>query len=220
MHMKWLLSFIIVLSCFHIINHDVFCSETYSINNNRVLLYKVINWWYDCLPEESSQLCGRLVKCQNKGNAQVEYNETEMILKLQIKGGFADMLSVLKQCEHCFGPSYLQCIWLNPKFFGNGEAVIIQNEFAAINTLFFNNIDQKKFLQIRSIEKDIELILEGLISDLLRENGRIALHQAGNFLKPCPGAAQCRDDSFPISFKIINSHTGEMLAKYIAIWKN
>ena len=54
--MKWFLSFTFLLSCFFIVNNDAFCSETYYIDNNRVLLYKIINWWYDCLPEESNLL--------------------------------------------------------------------------------------------------------------------------------------------------------------------
>ncbi len=214
--MKLFLSFTIVLSCVLIINHDAFCSETYYIDNNRVLLYKVINWWYDCLPEESSKLCGSLIKCQSKGNAQVEYNETEMILKLQIKGGFADLLSTFKQCEQCFGPSYLKCTWLNKKYFGSGEAVfVVSNELPAMSAFIINNIDKKQGQLIRGIEKDILFEIQGVIGGLL--NGKIALHQAGNFIKTCPGAPQSRDDCFPISLKIINSHTKEVLAKYSAI---
>ncbi len=212
--MKWFLSFTIFLSCI-LINHDAFCSETYYIDNNRVLLYKIINWWYDCLPEESSQLCGSLIKCQSKGNAQVEYNETEMILKLQIKGGFADLLSAFKKCEQCFGPSYLKCTWLNKKYFGSGEAVIVSNELPAMSAFTIKHIDKKQGRLIRSIEKDIIFELEGVIGGLL--NGKIALHQAGHFIKTCPGDTQSRNDSSPISLKIKNFHTKEVLAKYSAI---
>jgi len=216
MLMKWFLSFTIVLSCFLIINHGAFCSETYYIDNNRVLLYKVINWWYDCLPEESSLLCGSLIKCQSKGNVQVEYNEAEMILSLQIKGGFANLLSIFKQCEQCFGP-YLKCTWLNKKFFGRGEALIVSNEVPTMSAFIINNIDKKQGRLIRSIEKDIIFELEGVIGGLL--NGKIALHQAGNFIKDCSGDLQNRNDSSPISLKIINPHTKEVLAKYSAILK-
>ena len=173
--MKWFLSFTIVLACLHIINHDALCSETYYIDNNRVLLYKIINWWYDCLPEESNRLCGSLIKYQSKDNAQVEYYEAEMILKLQIKGGFADLLSIFKQCKRCFGPSYLQCTWLNKKYFGNGEAAIVPNELPTIRAFVINNIDKKQVRLIRSAEKDIVFVLEGVIGGLL--NGKIALHQ-------------------------------------------
>lgn len=218
MLMKWFLSFMVVFSCLHINIPDAFCSESYYINNNRVLLYKIINWWNDCIPEESSHLCWRRIKCENEGDAHIVYSETEKTLKLQIKGGFAELLSTFKQCDQCFGPSYLQCTWLNKKYFGYGEAVIVQDELPAISALFFNNINKKEWRLIRSVEKDIELVLEGVIGGLLMMNGKIALHQAGNFLKTCPKPNQNRDNSFPISLKIINSRTEEVLAKYTAIW--
>ncbi|CAN2043489.1 hypothetical protein GMMP13_100032 [Candidatus Magnetomoraceae bacterium gMMP-13] len=50
------------------------------------------------------------------------------------------------------------------------------------------------------------------------QDGKIALHRAGVFLKACPETAQSVDDNFPISFNIINSHTKEVLAKYFAIY--
>jgi len=51
-------------------------------------------------------------------------------------------------------------------------------------------------------------VLEGVVGGLL--NGKIALHQAGNFLKTCPEASQGLVDSFPFFLKIINSHTKEV----------
>lgn len=219
MIMKWFLSFTIVLSLFHITIPVSYCSESYYINNNHVLLYKIINWWNDRLSEEYIPFCGRPIKCQNEGEVQVEYKESKMMLKLNIKGGFAVLVSIFKQCEQCFGPSYLQCTWLNQKYFGNGEAVIVQDELPAISTLFFKNINKKEWQLFRSIEKDIELVLEGVIGGLQIMIGRIALHQAGNFLKACPGASQSRENSSPISLKVINSQTGEVLANYTAIWK-
>ena len=141
-------------------------------------------------------------------------------MKLQIKGGFADLLSTFKQCDRCFGPSYLQCTWLNKKYFGYGEAVIVQKERPTINALNFMNIDHKQARLIRSVRKDIVFVIEGVIGGLLMHNGKIALHQAGNFLKACPGTSQNPDDSLPISLKIINSRTEEVLAKYTAIWNH
>jgi hypothetical protein len=141
-----------------------------------------------------------------------------MILRLQINGGFAEQISIFKQCEQCKGPSYLKCTWLNKKYFGNGEAAIISNDLSAINAVILNNIDTHHGRIIQGIEKDIEFELEGSIGGLL--NGRIALHQSGNFIKTCPAASLGWGDSLPISLKIINSDTKEVLATYSAIMEN
>ena len=216
--MKWFLSFILILSFLIISSHDAFCVETYYIDNNRVLLYKIINWWYDCLPEESSRLCGSRIKCQSRDDVRVEYNETEMILKLKLKGGFAALISIFKQCKQCLGPSYLKCIWLNKRYFGSGEAVIVSNDSPTVSAFIFNSIEKNDSVRIQSIEKNIVFEIEGVIGGLL--NGQIALHQAGNFIKTCPGTSHGRDDSFPISLKIINSNTKEVLAKYYAVMEH
>lgn len=73
--------------------------EEYYINGNPVLLYKTINWWYDCRPEDSNQLCGRVIQCKNNGNVRIEYNDVEMKLKLTVEKGFADLLGIFKSCE-------------------------------------------------------------------------------------------------------------------------
>ncbi|GAB6145977.1 hypothetical protein JCM12294_34170 [Desulfocicer niacini] len=216
--MKWLPFYIIVISCALTINHTAHCTEIYYISNNRVLLYKIINWWYDCLPEESNLICGSIIKCKSKGDTQVVYDETEMKLKLQINGGFAEQVSIFKQCEQCEGPSYLKCTWLNKKYFGNGEAAIISNNLSAINAFILNNIDTRHGRAVQSIEKDIEFELEGSIGGLL--NGRIALHQSGKFIKTCSAAYLGLSDNFPVSLKIINSKTKEVLAIYSSKMEN
>ena len=209
---KWTLFILITLSC-SFNKRDAFGSETYYIDNHPVLLYKIINWWYDCLPDDSEQLCGNLIKCQNVGNTWVEYNEAEMVLKMHIKGGFAELLSIFKQCQECFGPSFLECVWLNEKYFGTGEAAIIPGDFPAINTITINRVEKNQVRLIRSIRKDIVFILEGVIGGLL--SGRIALHHEGTFIKPCPQDSQDLFDDHPISLKIINRNTKELLVKYV-----
>ena len=213
MLMKYLFSCILLFSCLFLNHANAFCTESYYIENNRVLLYKIINWWYDCLPEESNQLCGRIIKCVSEGDTQVEYNEKKMTLKLQIHGGFAGLLSIFKQCEQYFGPSYLKCTGLNKKYFGNGEAVIVTNKLPA--NFLFMNIDNSHSQLIKSLEEDIVFELKGEICGLL--NGRIALHHVGNFLRTCPKGFKQNEKNFPTTLRIIDSQTKEELAKYSTI---
>ncbi len=115
-------------------------------------------------------------------------------------------------------PSYIKCTWLNKKYFGKGEATIISNDLPAINAFIINNTDKHHARIIQSIEKDIVFELEGSVGGLL--NGRIALHQAGYFIKACSAASHGPGDSLTISLKIINSNTKEVLATYSAIMEN
>jgi len=131
--MKWLLALTVVLVCVSMPNYTV-CAEKYYIDDNRVLLYKIINWWYDSLVEESQQLCGRTIRCQSNGNIQIEYDADKMRLKLKTRESFADLLSVFKQCEKCWGSSYLTLTWLNKEYFGDGNFIAPADKGATLNS--------------------------------------------------------------------------------------
>lgn len=107
--------------------HDGYCDEIYYIENSPLFLYKTINCWYDSLPKESNQLCGRPIKCSNDGNAQIGYDKQNKKMELKIKDGFATMLLAFKKCKQCYGPSYLNCTWLDQKYFRNTTATVILN---------------------------------------------------------------------------------------------
>ena len=215
---KWLLAFAVVLAYVSAMPNDAACSEKYYINNKQVLLYKIINWWYDSLPEESHQLCGSIVKCQTKGNIQIEYDAIEMKLGITAKESFADLLSIFKQCEQCWGPSYLKLTWLNKDYFGDGKFIASTDKRSTSNSYIFAHIDQKYAQKIQSIEDVIGIELEGAIHGLM--NGKIALHPAGKLLKTCQTDSEHQDENFPITLKIVNSQTEEILAKLSVVFDN
>lgn len=212
---KWLLAFTIVLVCVSMPNY-IACSEKYYINSNRVLLYKIINWWYDSLPEESQQLCGSLIRCQTKGNIQIEYDTIKMKLKFNTKESFADLLSVFKQCEQCWGPSYLKLTWLNKEYFGDGKFITPTDKPPTLNSYVFDHIERTNVKRIMGILDVLGLELEGVINGL--KNGKIALHHSGKLLKTCQVDSEKHNDIFPITLKIVNSQTEEILAKLSVVF--
>ncbi len=191
-------------------------SEKYFINNNGVLLYKIINWWYDSLPEESHLLCGNHIKCRAKGNIQIDYNTIEMKIRLYTKESFSDLLSVSKQCDQCWGPSYLKLIWLNIKYFGDGRYIISTDKYSTLNSYLFGQIERTNASKIQSVVNDIGLELEGVICGLM--NGKIALHHSGKLLKTCLADKQKQEENFPVSLKILNFQTKEILVKFSVIY--
>lgn len=210
--MKRLSFWIIAFSWLLLLNQNAFCDEIYAIDGEPVLLYKIINWWYYCPPEESAELCGSRIQCRSRGDSQVEYDPAKSLLVLRIPGGFADMLSIFKNCTHCFGPSYLKCTWLNPKYFGSGKAAVVTGDTPAVSAFAFEKMDEGHARLLQGIEKQLEFKLEGTVGGLL--NGRIALHGTGDFLQSCPDRSGGRDDRFQTSLKITHSGTNEILAEY------
>ncbi len=213
--MKWLLAFSIVWVCVSIPNYTA-CSEKYYINDNRVLLYKIINWWYDSLVEESQQLCGRPIRCRSNGNIQIEYDAIKRTLKLKTKESFADLLSVFKQCEKCWGPSYLKLTWLNNEYFGDGNFIAPADKRSTLNSYIFDHIQRANAQRIQSIVDVIDLELEGVVNGLM--DGKIALHHSGKLLKTCHVTSEKHDVIFPITLKIVSSQTEEVLAKFSVVF--
>lgn len=197
----------------HLNSRTASCSEVYRIDNQSTLLYKTINWWYDCLPQDNYFLCGKAIKYSNYGNARIEYTESMSILKISVQRGFADLLSIFKNCDDCLGPSYLRCIWLNEKYFGKSKATPVSH----MNQFIFHPMDKSQARIFKKLEKNIIFIVEGNILGLINE-GKIALYNTGNLLKSCPNAVDDKGAIFPITVKIMNAKNDEILARYLAIW--
>jgi hypothetical protein len=202
-------------SCSEIYFNDAF-SEKYYIDDQHVfLLYKIINWWYDCQPKDDYLLCGKTIKCTNLGNACIKYTQSKSTLKISIQKGLADQLSIFKTCNQCFGPSYLRCIWKNEKYLGKGTAAPTKN----LNQFVFLHVNKTQAGILKNIEKKIVFVVQGNIRGLIND-GKIALHNTGTILKRCPDDADDKAGIFPITVKIKNTSTNEMIAQYLGIWAN
>lgn len=205
------------LLCLISLFRSAYCDEIYYIDNSPLFLYKTINWWYDCLPKESKKLCGRPIKCSNTGNIQVEYNASIKRMELKIRGGFASLLLPFKTCGQCFGPSYLHHIWIDKRYFKHTTAKVIVNDSSTISGFTFSNIDKAQAQYIKSITHDLQFILEGIIGGL--SNGQIALHESGNFIKRCNEKSPNPDEKYPITLKMINTRTNEIIAAFAMLWE-
>ncbi|MFH1168801.1 MAG: hypothetical protein V1852_32755 [Pseudomonadota bacterium] len=191
----------------------VFCSEDYYVDDNRTLLYKIINWWYDCIPKDCNLYCGAAIKCTNQGNTEVEYNEGNRTLTLRIKGGFANLLSALKKSDRYSTSSCLRCTWQNKKYLGSGKA----DATFDLNEYIINDISKHNALSIAGIRDEILFVIEGNIGGL-SEDGTVVLHQSGPFLKNCPGKSDGEDPNSPVSVKVINAQANEVIIEYQANW--
>lgn len=207
--MKRFLLFFLVLVYFHGHPANVYCQESYYIDGQTVLLYKIINWWYDCLPEEDGLYCGKTIKCMSQGDAQIQYSEAEMTMKISVNGGLADLLSVFRQCERCSGPSRLYCVWQNEKYLGKVGATELSN----LKELVFKKVSRKNAHFIKTIQSDLAFMINGTIGGL-QNDGTIALYQTDSPLKGCPDNSGKERTIQTISLDIVNAKTSEIIAKY------
>lgn len=145
----------------------------------------------------------------NQGNVRIEYDEAERTMKLGVKDGFADMLSVFRQCERCPGPSRLRCIWQNEKYLGKAVA----SDLSGLKGLIFKNTGAKNVHFIKTVQTDLAFLIEGRIGGL-QNDGTIALYRTDNPLKGCPGNPEKEKADPPINLSIVNARTNEIIVKY------
>ncbi len=191
--------------------------ETCYIDNNYVLLYKIINWWNDSAPGDDNILCGNTLRCDTKGISTIRYNSVEKLLTISTNSDIEGLVSIFKECKSCKGLPYFTCTYLNEKYF---EKITVENAFditTIINTIKIKNVTNKQAQQLINIEEYIAIELKGIIGGLLLENGKIALHQNGNFLKSCPQSHEGRTKGFKTTLAIKNYITNEILVKYTAV---
>lgn len=198
------------LACLLLIRGQAHGSEAYYLAGKRVLLYKVINWCYDCPGGEADRLCGARATCRSTGGTRVSYDESQQAVSLHLAGGFADLLSIAKPDEPG-GLPYLTCAWLSETYFGRGRADEVPwTETSRERILTIRQVDKHHGRGLRGIENDIVVELHGRVGGLL--SGRLSLYRPGDSIRSCPEDA--REPEFSIVLTIARSTTKEVLARY------
>ncbi len=208
---RCLLSLIVSLCCIHMISSRALGFERYYIDNQSLLLYKTIIWWYDCQPGDDVLLCGKLIKCVNQDHVKVKYNESDKVVDVHIENGFATLLSVLESRDARTGLFALRCTWHNEKYLGKSRARTI----TSLDHYSFYPVEKEKAQSLKNLEKKIAVEIEGSILGLTHD-GRIALHSTENLLKRCPVDTNKPGRLFPIRMQLRNRETGEIIAQYHA----
>lgn len=195
---------------------DLYSNFQY-VENNQVLLYKIINWWNVESNKNDTSYCNKSIKYLRKNNLNIKYNKTSKELVLTFRDNFAHLVDVFKKCKNCYGPKYLENTFLNKKYFSNAKTDNITIELSDIKSIVLKNVSKGEATKILKFQKDMILILEGISGGLVLENNKISLHPIGNFFRSCPKNDKSK---YPVSFRIINEKTKESLIEYKTIWNN
>ncbi len=183
---------------------ELYKSDIYYLENNEVLLYKILNWWSTKAHENSTEFCFNSIKVRSNKALNLKYDKKSKILEIDSKEKFADLISVFENKN-----SYLKNEYINKNYFKNLKAKSIQE----INTISLKNISFSEYEKIKKIQNNLAFELEGKIAGLLAFSGKISFYRSGEFLRSCP---QKTDEKFDIIFKILNIKTKEILVKYLS----
>ena len=190
--------------------------EDYFIEDEWVLLYKVVNWWYTCLEPDSQWLCGQSIRFESHGEIQVSGNCQDSKMDLILPKDCADQLSIF---TNPMGKTYFKLTWQHPDYFPVIKGVTLSPKLSSLDQLSVTGISKEDRPQIRSLIPLLGIQIQGKIRGLV--NNRIALHPvdstAKNQIRSCPKP----EDStpFPVSLFIVHTPSGETLARYEMAWE-
>ena len=217
MILRKIISFHLILLGFILIPCFGFGYEKYYIDNEPVLLYKIINWWHDCISNNCSRFCDRRVKYVNNGTVHIKYNRSNSVLTLKFTEPFADLLIPLKQNDRDFGPSRFKCTWLNKLYLGSPTPDDINNISFLHHEIIFHSVDFRQANLLKKSESNIGIVIEGAIGGL--HESKIMLYQTGEISRYCQSTQNNDKHHSPIFLQIINFKTKETLAVYEAVWE-
>ncbi|QKF81715.1 hypothetical protein [Halarcobacter ebronensis] len=182
---------------------ELYESDLYYLDNNEVLLYKILNWWSNKSHENSTEFCFNNIKVRSNKPLILEYDKKFKKLKVYLKEDFADLISIFENKS-----VYLKNEYINKNYFKSLKAEAIQK----VNSIIFKNISLSEYEKINKSQKILAFELEGKVAGLLAHSGKLSFHTSGEFLCPCPLKP---DERFDIVFKLLNIKTKEVLVKYL-----
>lgn len=193
-------------------------SDRYFLNDQPVLLYKVINWWYDAEPETAQQICGDKIRYVGHGKLQLSYNANSTVntMQVDVAGGFAALLSPVRQCADCPLQYQGSAIWLNRKYFeGNvGQITVEELQFQNSCRFSFANVTRGAFQELSDLGPNLAVVLDAEVRGLT--DGRIVLYDAADTLGKCAisGLRESTPRSPDIILQLIDSSHDEVVASF------
>ncbi|MEJ2642106.1 MAG: hypothetical protein P8010_21295 [Desulfosarcinaceae bacterium] len=66
--------------------------DTYTIDGQPVLLYKIIQWWYEAPDAQAPWICGRTLACRSRYPVEISFIRDNRHLSLRFETEFADLI--------------------------------------------------------------------------------------------------------------------------------
>lgn len=190
----------------------------YTIDDQPVLLYKIIQWWYDAQAADAPWVCGRTLACHTTDPIQITYVQSDRRLSLRFEAGFAELVSA--GAPEAGVPSMdLRATGLDPNYFGDVTAKLCPDPACALGRICVEGVAPDQADRLAAMGDRLEVVLAGTVCGLV--DGRIALAHGQGLLKVCPASAsaatayQAATASQPVTLALRNRHADAVLAIFV-----
>lgn len=181
----------------------------YSIDGQPVLLYKIIQWWYDAPATEVPWICGRTLACRTMDPIQITFSQADRRLTFRFEAGFAELVSAGAPTTGSLLAG-AAIVWLNSDYFDAATTEICPRSANTPGRFCLEAVTRDRADGVVAMAAGLEVVLSGPIRGLL--DGRIALGDTEGPLKACPPNGAPATASQPVTLTLRQRASDTVLA--------
>jgi hypothetical protein len=195
--------------------HAVADIDTYTVDGQPVLLYKIIQWWYDAPVTQAPWICGRALSCRTRTPLRVTYLPSARRLTLHIEAGFAEL--VWPELPGRRGVStHLALVRFDRAYLDQSVAISSADAGAEGDSvrLWLVGVRPKQAKQWIRTAAGLELVLTGPVHGLVDADGRVALVDTPFLIKACPQRAPAESTPQTVTLTLRHRPTQGVVAVF------
>lgn len=187
--------------------------DSYYLEDQRVLLYKIINWSYDAPTDELQKLCGDAVLCQSEGSVQLHYHDDQKNITIHPPDGFGTLLAIAPEEKkyRAFGDIYPLDV------FANTTVLLTHSETPSSSSwsILIENVTGDGTRYLESLKAELVFQIHGKISGW--RSGKVALTPSEENFHTCNGLGVEASLFTPI-LKVLNEKSGQIVMEFHLDW--
>jgi hypothetical protein len=185
--------------------------DTYTIDGQPVLLYKIIQWWYDAPGAQAPWICGRMLACRTQHPLDVTFIPDKSRLNICFETEFAELvwpeIAGSGKVRMDLYPTWTDSAYLNDSAPASCPAV--DNRSAGLSMETVSPEQAQRWMRSAA---DLEMIFSGFVLGLAED--RVALVDDTVLIKTCPPTAVSRSGSRAMTLTLRHRSTKQVLVVF------
>jgi hypothetical protein len=185
--------------------------DTYTIDGQPVLLYKIIHWWYDAPDAQAPWICGRTLACRTRHPLDITFIPDKSRLIICFETDFAELvwpeIAGSGRVRMALYPTWTDSAYLNDS--APASCPDVANRSAGLSMETVSPEQAQRWMRSAA---DLEMIFSGPVLGLAED--RVALVDDAALFKACPPTTVSRSGSRAMTLTFRHRFTKQVLVVF------
>lgn len=208
-----ILLFVLFTALLLFFSNPGYCTDYCSLDDQQILLYKIINWWYDAR-SAGGELCDSVITCRNSGVINFDVTDENGGTHATLQMMCVPLMSFFTNCEMQQSVSSPIPAAYTSDQYRDAEVTLVITEFPTTNNCLirFENISRDAALTLEKQHLDLVFIVTGKVQGLGK--GKIALNSHGDCFGKCKGVPAGTSTVQVIDIELVDSKTQSIVVRF------